>query len=108
MTGAVRTHHRTCSLCEAMCGLPLTIEGDRVVSVRGDEDDPLSRGYICPKGPAIAALHDDPDRLRQPMRRTATGWTSVGWDEALDETARRIHEVQRAHGNNALAVYVGN
>ncbi len=108
MTTSVRTHHRTCSLCEAMCGLTLAIEGDRVVSVRGDEDDPFSRGYICPKGPALAALHDDPDRLRQPLRRTSSGWTTIGWDEALDEAARRIHEVQRAHGRDALAVYVGN
>jgi len=108
MTAEHRTHYRTCSLCEAMCGLTLEIEGARVVAVRGDEDDPFSHGYICPKGAAIAALHEDPDRLREPMRRTASGWTTVGWDEALDEAARRIHEVQRAHGKHALAVYVGN
>jgi anaerobic selenocysteine-containing dehydrogenase len=104
----VRTHHRTCSLCEAMCGLTLTVDGDRVVSVRGDDDDPFSRGYMCPKGPALAAIHEDPDRLRRPVRRTANGWAAIGWDEALDEAAQRIHDLQRAHGNNALGVYIGN
>jgi anaerobic selenocysteine-containing dehydrogenase len=108
MTATLRTHHRTCSLCEAMCGLTLSIEGDRVVAVRGDDDDPFSRGYMCPKGPAIAAVHDDPDRLRRPMRRTSSGWTTIGWDEALAEAAQHIHDVQRAHGKHALAVYVGN
>ena len=68
------THYRTCSLCEAMCGLELEVEGDRVVSVRGDAQDPFSRGHICPKGPALVGLHEDPDRLRTPVRRTATGW----------------------------------
>src|SRR5262249_13431027 len=103
-----RIHHRTCSLCEAMCGLTLTIEGDRVVSVRGDEDDPFSRGYLCPKGAAIAALHDDPERLREPVRRTANGGARTGGERALDEAASRIHAVQREHGTPALAVYLGN
>ncbi|HWB78608.1 MAG TPA: molybdopterin-dependent oxidoreductase [Nannocystaceae bacterium] len=103
-----RIHHRTCSLCEAMCGLTLTIDGDRVASVRGDEDDPFSRGYICPKGAASAAVHDDPERLREPVRRTANGWARIGWDEALDEVATRIHAVQREHGTHALAIYLGN
>jgi anaerobic selenocysteine-containing dehydrogenase len=104
----LRTHYRTCSLCEAMCGLTLTVEADRVTAVRGDDDDPFSRGYLCPKGAAIAALHDDPDRLRTPMRRVGTKWQSISWDEALDEAGQRIHALQRAHGRNALAVYIGN
>jgi anaerobic selenocysteine-containing dehydrogenase len=103
-----RIHHRTCSLCEAMCGLTLSIESDRVVSVRGDEDDPFSRGYLCPKGASIGGLHEDPDRLREPLRRTSTGWETIGWDEALDEAAERIHAVQREHGRHAVAAYLGN
>ena len=107
-TPSARTHHRTCPLCEAMCGLTMTIEGERVASVRGDDDDPFSRGYLCPKGAAIAGLHDDPDRLREPLRRTASGWEKIGWDEALDEAAARIHAVQREHGRHAVAAYLGN
>lgn len=91
-----------------MCGLQLEIEGERVVSVKGDPDDPLSRGHICPKGPALVGLHEDPDRLRQPQRKTATGWKSIGWDEALDEAATRLHAVQEKHGRHAVAAYIGN
>jgi hypothetical protein len=48
-----RTVFRTCTLCEAMCGLRLELDGNRIVSARGDENDPFSRGYICPKDVAI-------------------------------------------------------
>jgi anaerobic selenocysteine-containing dehydrogenase len=102
------THFRTCTLCEAMCGLTLQTEGGRVVSIRGDADDPFSRGHICPKGAALGDVHADPDRLRQPMRRTPGGWQPVSWDEALDEAAERLRAVQRAHGRDAVAVYQGN
>jgi anaerobic selenocysteine-containing dehydrogenase len=99
---------RTCNLCEAMCGLRLTVEGDKVTDVRGDEDDVLSRGHICPKGPAMRDLHEDPDRLRRPMRRVGQGFVPVSWDEALAETADRLHEIQVRHGKDAVGVYRGN
>jgi anaerobic selenocysteine-containing dehydrogenase len=102
------THYRTCTLCEAMCGLVLETEGGRVASIRGDAEDPFSRGHICPKGVALGDVHADPDRLRQPLRRTAGGWQTVSWDEALDEAAERLRAVQRTHGRDAVAVYQGN
>lgn len=102
------THYRTCTLCEAMCGLVLETEGGRVVSTRGDAEDPFSRGHLCPKGVALGDVHADPERLRQPMRRTADGWRPVSWDEALDEAAERLRAVQAAHGRDAVAVYQGN
>src|ERR1044071_3081004 len=74
---------RTCHLCEAMCGLMVTIDGTRVTDIRGDADDVLSRGHICPKAFALREVHDDPDRLRHPVRRTRSGWKQVTWDEAL-------------------------
>ena len=102
------TDYRTCTLCEAMCGLVLETDGGRVVSTRGDAEDPFSRGHICPKGVALGDVHADPDRLRQPMRRTASGWQAIPWDEALDEAAARLRAVQREHGRDAVAVYQGN
>ena len=102
------THFRTCNLCEAMCGLAIEHEGDRIVAIRGDRDDVFSQGHICPKGPALAQLHSDPDRLRRPLRRSGDGWREIGWDEALDAAAEGIHRLQIEHGNDALAVYLGN
>ena len=104
-----RTEFRACTLCEATCGLRFEVEDDRVVAVRGDDDDPFSRGYVCPKGVAIADVHDDPDRLRTPVRRTAGGtFEPIGWDDALALVAERLRETRAHHGNEAVGVYVGN
>ena len=106
--GETQIHHRTCSICEAMCGIVVEHRDGQVVSIRPDRDDVLSRGHICPKAVALKDLHEDPDRLRQPMRRTATGWEPVSWDEAFDEIERRTGEIRRRHGRDALAIYAGN
>src|SRR5262245_30965716 len=101
-------HFRTCNLCEALCGMIVSVEDGRITDVRGDPDDPFSRGHICPKGPAMREIQDDPDRLRRPVRRTATGWVEIGWDEALDEVVSRISELQQRHGRDAVGAYIGN
>ena len=102
------THFRSCPLCEATCGVAIEVDGDRVVSVRGDEADPFSKGYICPKGTALADLHHDPDRLRTPMRREGDAWHPLGWDEALELVAGRLRAIRSEHGADAVAVYQGN
>ncbi|MCA9607247.1 MAG: molybdopterin-dependent oxidoreductase [Myxococcales bacterium] len=91
-----------------MCGLTLEVEGGRVTSVKGDPDDPLSQGYLCPKGPALAALQEDPDRLRQPLRRVGDRFEPIGWDDALELAADGLHRAQERHGRDAVGVYVGN
>jgi len=102
------THFRACNLCEAMCGLRIETDGQRVTSIRGDDDDPFSRGYLCPKATALKDLHEDPDRLRAPLKREGKTWRTIGWDEALDEAAKRLHEVRTKYGRDAIATYAGN
>ena len=103
-----RTHYRSCTLCEATCGVAVEVEGDKVVAIRGDDEDPFSKGYICPKATALADLHADPDRLRHPMVRDGATWREVGWNEAFDLVAAKLRAVRRAHGPDAVAVYQGN
>ena len=102
------THYRTCHLCEAMCGVAIDVEAGRITRIRGDEEDPLSQGHICPKAIALQDLHEDPDRLKLPIRKTADGWQEMAWDEAFDLVARRLHEVRTQHGRNSIGVYLGN
>jgi anaerobic selenocysteine-containing dehydrogenase len=102
------THYRVCPLCEATCGLAVTTRGREVVSIRGDDDDVFSRGYICPKAAALKPLDADPDRLRRPLVRRNGRFEEVGWDEALAEIHGRLPAVQRDHGKEAVAVYLGN
>ena len=94
-----------CNLCEAICGLELTVEDGRVTAIRGNADDPLSRGYICPKGVSLADVYDDPDRLRRPVRRVGAGpdaqWVEIGWDEALDLVADGLAGAVNRHGRDA-------
>ncbi|MFL6090401.1 MAG: molybdopterin-dependent oxidoreductase [Aeromicrobium sp.] len=101
-----------CNLCEAICGLELTIEDGAVTGVRGNKEDPLSRGYICPKGVAIADIYSDPDRLRRPIRRIGNGpdatWEEISWDEALDAVADGFASAINAHGKDAMSIYLGN
>jgi anaerobic selenocysteine-containing dehydrogenase len=112
----VPTRIGVCNLCEAICGLELTIEGAgssaRVTAVRGNPADPLSRGYICPKGVSLADVHADPDRLRRPVRRVGTGadaeWVEIGWDEALDRVADGLARAVNEGGRDAVGVYLGN
>jgi anaerobic selenocysteine-containing dehydrogenase len=101
-----------CNLCEAICGLELTLSDGAVTAIRGNPSDPLSRGYICPKGVSLADVHTDPDRLRRPVRRVGEGadaeWVEIGWGEALDLVADGLARAVNEHGRNALGVYLGN
>src|SRR5438045_3375834 len=101
-------HYRNCSICEAICGLEITPRADSTLDIRGDEDDPFSRGYICPKATALQDIHFDKDRLKHPVRRTSQGWERIGWDEAFDVVAGNLKRIQKLHGQNAVATYLGN
>jgi anaerobic selenocysteine-containing dehydrogenase len=105
---STRVAFRTCPLCEAGCGLEVTVRGDQVVRIRGDRDDVFSHGFICPKGSTLKQLHDDPDRLRLPLVKRDGVHVEVSWPEAwavVDEGLRRVIDT---HGRQSTAVYLGN
>jgi anaerobic selenocysteine-containing dehydrogenase len=103
------TAHRTCPICDAVCGLKIDLDpAGRVTKVRGDSDDPFTKGYICPKGASIGRLDEDPDRLRHPMIREGDRWREASWDEAFAAVERGITGVIEEHGRDAVAVYFGN
>ena len=103
------TAFRTCPLCEATCGLEITLEGGAVTRVRGDDADVFSKGYVCPKGIALGELHNDPARLRYPLIRGADGiHRRATWSEAWAEIDRLMRPVREAHGNGAIGLFLGN
>jgi anaerobic selenocysteine-containing dehydrogenase len=106
--GTEGSHFRSCPLCEAMCGIEIRTQGERITAIRGDPADPFSRGHICAKAVALKDVHEDPDRLREPVRRVGDRWERISWDEALDEAAARLVAVQAEHGADAVATYYGN
>ncbi len=95
-------------MCEATCGLELSLAEDEVVSIRGDRLDVFSKGFICPKGYALKELHSDPDRITTPLIRAADGsFRPAGWDEAFSLIDKRLTPILAAD-RNAVAVYLGN
>lgn len=91
-----------------MCGLLVEVDGPDVVSIKGDPDDVLSHGYLCPKATALADVHTDPDRLRLPLRKRGKDFEECSWEQAYDELTTRVRDVQRRHGRDSVAVYQGN
>ena len=108
MTDVRKTHYRSCHLCEAICGIAIETEGDRIVSIKGDKQDPFSRGHICPKATALQDLHTDPDRLTRPLKRVGDDWHEISWDEAFELVAEKIVSIQEAHGDNSIGFFAGN
>jgi len=101
--------YRTCPLCEATCGLEITVDDGAVTAIRGDGRDVLSAGFLCPKGFGLKGLHEDPDRLRQPLIRTASGeFAPATWEEAFAEIDRGLAPILAEHGRDAVAAYLGN
>ncbi len=101
------THHRTCHICEASCGIVVTLEGREVLAIKGDPDHALSRGHICPKATALADVQADPDRLRGPVKRVGDSWQAIGWDQAFAEIGTKMRGIL-AQDPGAAAVYLGN
>lgn len=108
MQAQPQKHFSTCTLCEAMCGIEVTTVDREIISIAGDKKNPFSEGHVCPKAAALKDLYDDPQRLRQPMRKTAAGFEPISWEEALDTVAEKLHGIQHEHGNDAVGVYLGN
>lgn len=101
---------RSCPICEACCGLELEVDrsAKKILSVRGDANDPRSKGYVCPKATAVKGLYEDPERLTKPIRKTESGWEEISWEEAYRYAGERIAAVREAHGKDSIATYIGN
>jgi len=101
-------HYRACNLCEAICGIEIKHENGKVLSIAGDKNDPFSRGHVCPKALALKDIYEDKNRLKLPVKKVGNDWQEISWDEAFDEIARKIGEIQTKYGRNSVAVFQGN
>lgn len=108
--GGDGTHYTFCRICEACCGLAVTVRDGRAVSIAPDRQNPHSQGHVCVKGVSFHATVNDPDRVTRPLRRTGGPgeFEPVSWDEALDDIAARLKTILGRDGADALAFYIGN
>jgi anaerobic selenocysteine-containing dehydrogenase len=109
-------HYRTCHLCETMCGIEIEHDGEQVIAIRGDKNDVLSQGNICPKATGIQDIHTCPDRLRKPLKRVRKNpaekshddeWVEIEWDEAIEYAAGELARIQNQHGRDSIGQYFG-
>ena len=102
--------YRDCSLCEAHCGVKITVDRSAatIIDIRGDAEDPFSQGYICPKATGLAGLSTDPDRIRHPLQRKGSDFQEISWEDAFQTVTERLGDIRTKHGANAIATYLGN
>jgi len=106
---ATEEHVTSCRICEPLCGLVATVQDGELVKLRPDAEHPLSRGFACPKGIAMAAVQNDPDRVTHPLRRRPDGsFERVSWDDALDDIGTRLRSILALHDPSAVGWYLGN
>lgn len=110
LDGGLSRHARKCPICEAGCGVLVTVDTAqrKVIEIRGDEADPLSRGFVCPKSQGMKVLREDRDVLTRPLRRRGNDFEEIGWDEAFAWAAERFKHIAQQHGADANSLYVGN
>lgn len=101
------TKRSFCRFCHAFCGVRVDVEGNRVLAVRGDPENPASQGYTCRKGRAEPERIHHPARLLSSRKRAGTDWVDVPAEQALDEIARKIRAIAAEHGPRAVAAYLG-
>lgn len=99
----------TCRLCSAYCPVVVTVDAGRVMRVEGNRDAPLYDGYTCPKGRALPAYHNNPDRLLHSMKRQPDGsYRPIPTDVAIAEIAGRLKDIVAKHGPRSVAGFLGN
>lgn len=104
----IRTVRSYCRICTTVCGIVVDVAGDEVVRVRGDQDDPFTHGYTCPKGRGLPKLHHHPDRLERPMLRVDGALQPTTWDDCLDDLATRLQAIIEQDGTQAVGVFFGS
>jgi len=106
-------HYRVCNFCEAMCGIEVTLNKiesptDEDIIIKPDKLDTFSKGSMCPKAPVMGALHNDPSRLRHPVKRAGKDWVQISWSEAYSTIENNLKRIQSESGKDAVASYLGN
>jgi len=101
-------HKTACMLCSVNCGVEIKLDGRRIVRVRGDKDDPASKGYTCEKALRIDHYQNGRDRLTSPLRRRPDGtYEEIDWDTAIAEVALGFASIRDEHGGDKILYYGG-
>ncbi len=102
------TRYTFCRICEALCGLEITVDSSRILEIKPDRRHVTSKGYVCIKGLRQDLIVDSRDRLKRPLKQHHGRWEEISWQQALTEIGIRLRGIRTAHGPDAVAMYMGN
>ncbi len=102
-----KTYHSICRMCGSGCGVDVEVKNNRIVKVSGNEENDINRGRICIKGSSAATWLNLPERLRKPLKKTANGFVEIPLEQAMDEIAAKMKELQDTYGKQAVAGWKG-
>ncbi|MFZ5444055.1 MAG: molybdopterin-containing oxidoreductase family protein [Myxococcota bacterium] len=101
------THSSFCRICEALCGLQVTVEDNRVTAVHPDHQHVATHGFACPKGLKQARMYESPDRVKRPLKRVGTDYVEISWEQALAEIGAKVKQLRGERGPDSIGMYVG-
>lgn len=96
-----------CVLCAQNCGLLVQIENNTIAKVKGDPDNPRSKGYLCRKGQNISNFQTHDERLTKPLKKTPARFVEITWEQAFDEIGQKLRTIVDAHGPRSYAFMGG-
>lgn len=100
-----------CGICSLSCGIIVTVENGKPVSLKGDPDHFSTKGALCPKGRAGLEYLNSPERLKYPLKRVGKRgegkWARISWEEALTFTAKSLNTAKQEDGPEAVAILQG-
>lgn len=100
------TKHTFCRICEASCGLTLTLNDGKITDIKPNADHIGTDGFACMKGLNQHHMYDSPDRLKTPMKRVGERFEPITWEQANREIGEKVKAL-RARAANSIAMYVG-
>ncbi len=102
------THRTFCRICEALCGLEVTVQDGRIHDIRPDADHVATKGFACVKGLKQASFYDSSDRLTRPLKKNAKGeHVPISWDQAFEEIGAKVKAIRASSGDDGIGMYVG-
>jgi formate dehydrogenase len=103
----IETKTTFCRICEALCGLEVDVEENKVVAVRADDNHVATEGFACTKGLKQHKLYDSPDRLLHPLKRVGDRFERTSWQDGITGIGKEVARIRGAYGPDSIAMYVG-
>ena len=101
-----QTKHTFCRICEASCGLEISVDNNRIIDVKPNKDHVGTDGFACMKGLNQHKMYASPDRLKTPMKRVGDSYQPISWKQANQEIGAKVKEL-RKRSAQSIAMYVG-